>query len=86
MTHSKGPWKRDYRYGSRVIVTGEDEAIMGNETYYPWVPQNLYDWYLIAAAPDLLEALEGVISAMEGVGQGPFDAERKVIAKARGEI
>lgn len=41
---------------------------------------------LIKAAPELLETLEGVITAMEGLGQGPFDAEREIIAKARGEI
>jgi hypothetical protein len=40
---------------------------------------------LIAAAPDLYEALEGVITAMEGLGHGPFDAERAALAKARGE-
>ena len=40
---------------------------------------------IIAAAPDLYDALEGIISAMEGIGHGPFDAERAALAKARGE-
>lgn len=34
---------------------------MGNETYYPWTPENIADWQLIAAAPDLLEALKGLL-------------------------
>jgi hypothetical protein len=31
---------------------------MCDETYYPWVPDNMADWHLIAAAPDLYEASE----------------------------
>ena len=37
------------------------------------------------AAPDLYEALEGIITAMEGLGHGPFEHERAALAKARGE-
>lgn len=51
-------------HGDRVIVTPPTaerkfpEEIMGSAAYYPWVPDNEADWRLIAAAPELLEALK----------------------------
>lgn len=33
-------------------------VFMGDETYYPWTPNDESDWLLMAAAPALLEALE----------------------------
>jgi hypothetical protein len=57
--HSPGPF--NIRMGDCVILADADgNAIMGNETYYPWVPKNSYDWDLFAASPELLEALENI--------------------------
>lgn len=55
--HSLGPWRVSYERGTTQIRTADNESIMGNEAYYPWVPENPADWHLIAAAPEMLEAL-----------------------------
>ena len=49
-----GPWTVEYRFGCTYIMA-EQEALMCNETYYPWVPENQADWPLIAAAPEMAE-------------------------------
>ncbi len=56
-THSTGPWQISYERGDTFIKTADNERIMCDMTYYPWVPDNDADWHLIAAAPELLAAL-----------------------------
>ena len=51
---------------------------------------NKYDGYLIAAAPDLYEALEDLLENYkenkgEGLGIGPIMKAKQALAKARGE-
>jgi hypothetical protein len=83
--HTKGPWT--YRR-----VDGIHELLMANvcemssTTYYPWVPANPADWKLMAAAPDLLEALQAVIAEHEdGYGLKCVEQVKAAIAKATGE-
>ena len=57
-THTPGPWRVSFEGGTTQIRAANNESLMCDETYYPWVPENYADWYLIAAAPDLLKALE----------------------------
>ena len=52
--------------------------------------ENKYDGYLIAAAPDLYEALEDLLENYkenkgEGLGIGPIMKAKQALAKARGE-
>ena len=54
------------------------EAVKGNE-------RQLADSYLRAAAPELLEALEGCISDIESEGYRAGDEAYAAIAKAKGE-
>ena len=49
---TQGEWRVAYERGATNIYAGR-ESIMGDETYYPWVPENLNDWELIALAPSL---------------------------------
>jgi hypothetical protein len=59
---------------------------MCDETYYPWVPDNPADWDLIAAAPDMLEALEMIAKNLDGdMVQFEYDMVRAAIAKAKGQ-
>lgn len=58
--HSKGPWRVTCERGCTHIRSAENESLMCDETYYPWVPENQKDWDLIAAAPELLESLEAI--------------------------
>lgn len=111
--HTPGPWvySPDYRYdrdrttGSEVVelvgydVASEQSPVIGCEGIEAWFPNAEANARLIAAAPDLLEALLEAIdcgmvpisSAKEG-GASAYsrqvrcaDMIRAAIAKARGE-
>ena len=92
---TQGPWVVKYSNGTIQLQTPY-EVTMCDETYYPWVPYNYADWHLIAAAPDLYDALEVLLSHVEtseDVGNEVWiethhkhvDAAFKALAKARGE-
>jgi hypothetical protein len=61
---TQGPWKVVSEPGSKRLETG-DGAIMGDEPYYPWAPDNDADWQLMAASPDLARE---VIALREAAG------------------
>ena len=78
-----GPWRVEYKYGDMAIIADGD-SIMCDMTYYPLVPDNPNDWHLIAAAPDLYDALEKLINALDV----SFDDDPNAytaLAKARGD-
>jgi len=88
-THTPGPWVVQSMSGeSRLIANGE--CIMCDTAYYPWTPHNDADWHLIAAAPDLLDALKGLRMWMPPCGTDPeiddaMNAADDAIAKAEGK-
>lgn len=89
-----GPWEVRYSGGETQLTMGDGKIHMCDMTYYPWVPENLADWHLIAAAPDLYEALSECKSWIEKMHpEGSFAPKINAImekydtalAKARGE-
>jgi hypothetical protein len=57
--HSPGPWRfNKQKVGWRTISDTRGYSLMGDEEYDPWGPSDEADWHLIAAAPELLEALK----------------------------
>jgi hypothetical protein len=94
--HTPGPWFFNQEPGSCWTIKAGHNSIMGNEQYYPWVPGERADWMLIAAAPDLLEALQTFLDEYVALvvsgDAGNWDAEeenkvkaaRAAIAKATG--
>ena len=80
--HTPGPW--EFRKENPWTIFADGKSIMGNADYYPWVPTKKSDWVLIAAAPDLLEALRQ-LCADELHTQEKWDNARAAIAKATGE-
>jgi hypothetical protein len=73
MSHTPGPWKA-------VYVGSSDWDLDG--------PVTQEDWTLAAAAPDMLEALETIVSTerdRHGYHPAWTDQARAAIAKARGE-
>jgi len=72
---TKGPWSFVVEDGDRKIVApSTDERLRTRDTlmcdtaYYPWCPDSDADWHLISAAPDLLEALQGALKALDAIG------------------
>ena len=53
-------------------LIADGDVIMCDMAYYPWTPENIDDWYLIAAAPDMYEALK---EACEFIADQYSDAE-----------
>lgn len=63
--YTPGPWRESYERGTTQIRSADNESLMGDETYYPWVPENDADWTLIAAAPDLHAHLTAALDEIE---------------------
>lgn len=103
--HTPGPWRFAIvevsgRKERRLFAPGQGldpddylrgaDAIMGDTNYYPWTPDELADWHLIAAAPELFEALKMIHDSFGGglaITFSASDAEqiRAAIAKALGQ-
>ena len=84
---TSGPWTFIIEDGDSHIMANSN-SIMCDMQYYPWVPQNTYDWHLIAAAPDLYGALEymlAVCPAIDDIGEEAIEEARQALAKARGK-
>ena len=85
MTHTPGPWKLDEKY---TIV----EDISGIVCRFNRADFTTYaNWYanahLIAAAPDLLKALEGIVALSEGSDRldwPEYVEAQRAIKKAKG--
>lgn len=90
--HTPGPWDVDEcRYGFAVYARKSGDAVVKTEDVegrYGAI-DNEADARLIAAAPELLEALTEIVAAADGDGWKQLDpsfaAARAAIAKARGE-
>lgn len=82
--HTPGPWiftgPHDDEFGDpEYVIYGDD----GDEVIGSGITQS--DSRLMAAAPDLLEALEGMVRGAEAMGWDSAIKARAAIAKARGE-
>lgn len=81
---TKGPWIFVQEDGCRKLKsTNGLGAMMCDEEYYPWVPNNVSDWYLIAAAPEMYEMLDKLSDMDEN--QMMKKEINELLAKARGE-
>jgi hypothetical protein len=70
MSHTPGPWVMEHdpdewnhegNKGVTRILGPNGMTIIGNFQYYPVAPDELDDYRLIAAAPELLEALKPIL-------------------------
>jgi hypothetical protein len=90
MTHTKGPW---HLAGTGEMVCGGDNAekIICDWPSDKGTPENCANARLIAAAPDLLSALEAMVDAVD-MGDDLdhaldcTDAERCALCQARAAI
>ena len=87
--HTPGPWTTDVvrstNYTLRIIKAGTDWiAHVHTQSTESDIPRDVSNARLIAAAPELLEALEGYISDCTNDECERCIKARSVIAKARG--
>jgi len=90
--HTKGPWHWEYSDGlrKRLTTVGSDVFTAAlTDDYFPYVDIDEPDANLIAAAPELLEALEFALQQTGCDGdlctEDWHEEARKAIAKAKGE-
>jgi hypothetical protein len=94
MSHTKGPWKNEGMGDITGMENDPENGCVGVvdvcNVYLRTVPgRHEANAALIAAAPDLLEALEEIVEAADGSGWNQLDPgffkARAAIKKARGE-
>ena len=78
--HTPGPWRYEYEPGFCGELIAANGTIIAEFISEPRPPNAR----LIAAAPELLEALQGLITGAEAMGWNTKKA-RAAIAKATGE-
>jgi len=90
--YTPGPWDFWSGYAAfdqiEAEITAQDGDVVVAQ-YNNLIEQGEFNARLIAAAPDLLEALENLLAVREGVGGTKYHADdiaRAAIAKAKGEI
>lgn len=91
-THTPGPWHIEQVAAGRNVIKGirKDGKTVSVITADSWVAEP--DAKLIAAAPDLLEALQGILKTIDIMRPDDFDpdksntvlAARSALAKATG--
>ena len=86
--HTPGPWRYDTNEFSSYLVGADGSIIAGGEPHEGYMDGKNPDERLIAAAPDLLEALEDLLHQAKFYkheGGWDFEQARAAIAKATGE-
>jgi len=87
--HTPGPWRYE-EFGPNVIIKATKNPMLSvvHSLYQESREQTEANAHLIAAAPELLEALENLLKVHEGEGGTQYhagDMARAAIAKAKGE-
>ena len=82
MSHTKGPWK--VRWKTAFCNRAAIEPAIGE--VYGAGDELIANAQLIAAAPELLEALEVIIEDLEEGAKPRMKLARAAIAKAKGEV
>ena len=93
--HTPGPWVAQERSNSMIDIHHSLGAVKGAITLSlcrvqsreSWIEESKANARLIAAAPDLLEALLGLLNADAPAIYTPrlWDSARAAVAKAKGE-
>jgi hypothetical protein len=86
MQHTQGPWIAHVDIGEDTrgmgwIRTPDGRDVSCYGTQELWMSENIANGKLMAAAPELLEALKGVLRVADRKTD-EFDAARAAIAKA----
>lgn len=84
---TKGPWIIDQTPDGLEIHSESEHAHIATVEYYGFPEQEFADAHLVSAAPDLLDALNDALCALEVCGKDfnyAMSKARAAIAKAKG--
>jgi hypothetical protein len=84
VSHTPGPWEFDYEAGE---VSAPNGTVVLYPTMLPDEAEEVANGHLVAAAPDLLAALEDCVNRMRVMGVDPYWLEESeaAIKKAKGQ-
>ena len=82
--HTPGPWKIVSSWNDYMVEGPNGEEIIWQDGNYGTPTISKADAYLIAAAPDLLEALQNLENDDESIPKHAWDMVQNAIAKATG--
>jgi hypothetical protein len=68
----RGMSEHDDPLGSRLIQSADGTLLLDGTKFYPSTPWDMADWQLIAAAPELLDALKAVEWNGHGMARCPM--------------
>ena len=82
--HTPGPWKASAL--GRTVTDGAEQVVCRPSAYANNAERQVANARLIAAAPELLDALQEIVEAQKGgyLGCSHIDAASAAIAKATG--
>lgn len=91
--YTPGPWSFVEESGDCKLKNSSGETMMCDMSYYPWTPDSKEDWQLIAAAPELLEALKMLLKhgdydidpPKDSYGAHAYATAKTAIEKAEGK-
>lgn len=86
MKHTPGPWKIDENKDLPLAVIIDDDDGMGIAEIGEYTEENIANANLIAAAPDMLSALEVVMDTLLNTKESGWitDKVKNAIKKAKG--
>lgn len=76
--HTPGPWTFEIDDSGvyHIKAPGHPGSLFCDEQYYPWCSNNEADWHLLAAAPEMFEALKLALDAAESWIHDHLDGTR----------
>lgn len=84
--HTPGPWVlvngKNCMGNPMLEIKADKESLMCDEPYYPSTPTNKADWTLVAAAPELLEALISLFKEEWRDDDDPILGRARIAARA----
>jgi hypothetical protein len=83
-TPTTGPWEIDERFPGSYGIEPNVAWLGASSSHRPG--ENLANARLIAAAPDLLEALESIVSSESAILTELREQAERAIKKAKGEL
>jgi hypothetical protein len=85
--HTRGPWFADTHGSGAFAIKGPDGAVLCTRNAWPgYATESIANGLLIAAAPDLLEALSELADLVDGILVGDYKPDSFTLQPARAAL